>query len=241
MLENLGYYLIEWDGVSNSIELSEEEYAKLNASTIPLLVADGIFLCPSTFFPGFSVVFQMNTGNSSFMVSINLMSPPVLEFVTNEITIPSYTSDLENDSNFVSSDGLKTINGESLIGSGDIAISGESSNARKEIVYAGGLIDHVITAMRPNVVYWLENIKNVTIDSFEAPLQGVDSYDIFTVVMSLDSQMSNAYDVSLTLPDNILWANGQIPDLKEGEFELSISRISDGDLSYYYAVLTPFK
>lgn len=124
--------------------------------------------------------------------------------------------------------------------SGGSSGSGESSNARKEVVYGGGVTDYVITAMRPNVVYWLDNIKNVTIDSFEAPLQGVDSYDIFTVVMSLNSQMSNVYDVSLTLPDNILWANGQMPDLKEGAFKLSISRISDGDLSYYFAVLTPF-
>lgn len=127
------------------------------------------------------------------------------------------------------------------VASGNTGGGGESSNARKEVVYEGGVIDYVITAMRPNVVYWLENIKNVTIDSFEAPLQGVDSYDIFTVVMSLDSQMSNAYDVSLTLPDNILWANGQMPDLKQGEFELSISRISDGYGSRYFAVLTPFE
>lgn len=41
-----------------------------------------------------------------------------------EATIPTKTSQLENDSNFITSDGLKTINGESIVGSGDITIQG---------------------------------------------------------------------------------------------------------------------
>lgn len=42
-------------------------------------------------------------------------------------TIPSRTSQLTNDSSFVKSTGLKTINGESIIGSGNIEISGTGS------------------------------------------------------------------------------------------------------------------
>lgn len=42
-------------------------------------------------------------------------------------TIPSRTSQLTNDSNFVTSTGFKTINGESIIGSGNIEISGTGS------------------------------------------------------------------------------------------------------------------
>lgn len=38
--------------------------------------------------------------------------------------LPTKTSQLENDSNFVSSDNLKTINGQSILGSGNIEISG---------------------------------------------------------------------------------------------------------------------
>ena len=38
-------------------------------------------------------------------------------------TIPTKTSDLTNDSNFVSSTNLKTVNGESILGSGNITIS----------------------------------------------------------------------------------------------------------------------
>lgn len=40
--------------------------------------------------------------------------------------IPSKTSDLENDSKFVKETGLKTVNGHSLLGTGDLTISGGS-------------------------------------------------------------------------------------------------------------------
>ena len=55
----------------------------------------------------------------------------------NENILPTKTSQLENDSNFVSSDNLKTINGESIVGSGDITISGEGDY----LPSAGGVID----------------------------------------------------------------------------------------------------
>ena len=42
-------------------------------------------------------------------------------------TIPSKTSQLTNDSGFVASSGLKTINGQSIVGSGNIEISGTGS------------------------------------------------------------------------------------------------------------------
>lgn len=44
-----------------------------------------------------------------------------------ETTIPSKTSELDNDSSFVKSTELKTVNGNSLIGSGNIEISGTGS------------------------------------------------------------------------------------------------------------------
>lgn len=42
-------------------------------------------------------------------------------------TIPSKTSQLTNDSKFVASDGLKTINGQSIVGSGNVEITGSGS------------------------------------------------------------------------------------------------------------------
>lgn len=48
--------------------------------------------------------------------------------------IPTKTSDIENDSGFLTSGGLKTINGESIVGEGDISLSGSGgiSDAPKD-------------------------------------------------------------------------------------------------------------
>ena len=62
----------------------------------------------------------------NYSIMINIDSYAYLLDVQRAI-IPTQTSQLENDSNFVSSDGLKTINGESIVGSGDITIEGGSS------------------------------------------------------------------------------------------------------------------
>jgi hypothetical protein len=50
-----------------------------------------------------------------------------LVFEVTETKIPSLTSDLENDSNFISSDNLKTINGESLLGEGNLTVNTEAN------------------------------------------------------------------------------------------------------------------
>ena len=52
--------------------------------------------------------------------------------LTNKPSIPTKISDLTDDSNFLESTDLKTINGNSLVGSGDITISGGSS---KSLIY----------------------------------------------------------------------------------------------------------
>lgn len=134
----------------------------------------------------------------------------------------------------VSGENIKTINGESILGSGDIEISGggSSSDTKREVIYLDGW-NISITNMRPNVIYYLVGAP-ISIESFEDPVYGVKTYDVFTAVLELS-------DSSFTLPDYIVWANGVVPEFTVGEYELSISRISDGDYSQYYAVLTPFK
>lgn len=116
---------------------------------------------------------------------------------------------------------------------------GASSDGRKEVIYYDSWWP--ITNMRPNVIYWVAGVDSLIIHSFEAPTQDVDTYDVFTAVISLG--LSSDSNVSLTLPDYIRWANGEIPDATELDVicELSISRISDGVSSTYLAVLTPFK
>ena len=49
-------------------------------------------------------------------------------FIEGEYTIPTKTSELTNDSNFLTESNLKTINGESLVGSGNLVIGGSGSS-----------------------------------------------------------------------------------------------------------------
>ena len=142
----------------------------------------------------------------------------------------------------VSGTNIKTINGESILGSGDISISGgegggTSSNGRKEVIYVD--VENTITSMRPNVIYWIVGLWDIIIESFEEPAYGVDTYDVFTAIIEI-GQMGGITG-SLTIPDYVIWANGVIPEIVNGQYELSISRISDGDYTNYFAVLTPFK
>ena len=155
----------------------------------------------------------------------------------NDIFIPEHIVREEN---------IKTINGESILGSGDIEIGGGSSSGRKEVVEVEEMGSGTITNMRPNVIYWCYGAAHWTIESFEAPLQEQTSYDVFTAIIELGDDGDPS--LSITLPDYVEWANGIMPEFPEDfcEYELSISRISDGygreiGSEYYYAVLTPFK
>lgn len=142
----------------------------------------------------------------------------------------------------VSGTNIKTINGTSILGSGDIEISGgggggSSSDCRKEVIYYD--TPWPIRDMRPNVIYWVSGIQDLVIQSFEAPEYGVDIYDIFTAIIDIGA--NGGEEISITLPEYVLWANGTFPEIKPITYELSISRISDGDIVTYMAVLTPFK
>lgn len=155
MLENLGYYAVEWDGVSETIELSDEEYRKVSSATnVMLVIWGGLYMLP---------VMKGSGAYAYNLVSDELVGVYTLDTNANPLSIagvgidiPSKTSELENDSSFVSAvdtgeevDGveadyvteaamnaalsfkqdnlvsgtsIKTINGESILGSGDIII-----------------------------------------------------------------------------------------------------------------------
>ena len=134
MLENLGYYFIEWDGESETMELSEEEYAKLSEATIPLFMMGGSCLYPTMYVKGVLLTFTMNAFGQNITYSMNV-STRTLRLSAYERILPTSTSDLENDSNFISSDNLKTINGESIIGEGDIIIPTKVSQLENDANY----------------------------------------------------------------------------------------------------------
>ena len=65
---------------------------------------------------------NVNIGTSSFYINSDY------NYLYNKPTIPTKTSELTNDSNFLTESNLKTINGESLIGEGNLVINSFSGS-----------------------------------------------------------------------------------------------------------------
>ena len=148
---------------------------------------------------------------------------------TTEI-IPTTTSQLENDSNFISSDNLKTINGQSLVGSGDITISGGSSG-EKEVIHTSSVIE----LLQPNKIYIYEHSEEFEIQALEEP---ETEYAEYHVIFSTTTENSLP---SIILPANVMWANGVAPDVSSLTcFELSIVYWAGIGNATFNAVLTPF-
>lgn len=106
--------------------------------------------------------------------------------------IPSKTSDLTNDSDFVKGTGLKTVNGQSLLGDGDIAISGGS----------GGEADSVDWANVQNKPSW---VNSNTKPSYTA--SDVGALPSNTTIPSKTSQLQN--DSRFVKETGLKTVNGQ--------------------------------
>ena len=107
--------------------------------------------------------------------------------------IPSKTSDLTNDSKFVKETGLKTVNGQSLLGAGDIAISGGSG---------GGESDSVDWANVQNKPSW---VNSNTKPSYTA--SDVGALPSNTTIPSKTSQLQN--DCKFVKETGLKTVNGQ--------------------------------
>lgn len=109
----------------------EEYYNILNADVLYINVDGASIFCiarglNSENGEGIRITGSQITIYADFAIDIVLIKEDGVFMGTISEPIPSKTSQLENDSNFISSDGLKTINGESIVGSGNIEISGGS-------------------------------------------------------------------------------------------------------------------
>ena len=144
----------------------------------------------------------------------------------------------------VSGTNIKTINGQSILGGGNIAIEGGGSSGSgggdtaKEVVHVSG---GVIEELEPNKVYFFENTNlEFEIQSIQEPYE--DYAEFYVIIVAESSVGGVANTPTITLPDNINWANGNIPDLTEqGIYELSITWWFGIFDNGYNAVLTKFK
>lgn len=108
-------------------------------------------------------------------------------------------------SGYVKSDGLKTINGQSLVGSGDIAIEGGGSGSS-----AMPLVDHgtgdTTFELTPNVFHKWGEVASLTL-TLGAETAGVANQYTFEFA-------SGSTATVLALPDSLKWADDNVPTIE---------------------------
>lgn len=129
----------------------------------------------------------------------------------------------------VQPDNIKTINGQSIIGTGDIAIGG---GGQKEVV---SQFSSEITILEPNKIYVQTKIApTLTIVQISTTGSLIDEYSVHFVTNSTPAN-------NINIPDNVLWANGEVPTLEANcVYELSIVKTTISSENYFKAVLTKF-
>lgn len=103
----------------------------------------------------------------------------------------------------ISGTNIKTINGKSVLGSGDITISGgASSSAYPEVNHGTGDTTFTLT---PNTFHVWDEVTSLTLN-FGSGISGVANEYLFQFT-------SGPTATSLTLPDDIKWANDNAPTI----------------------------
>lgn len=181
--------------------------------------------------PGTSKVIATGIWNDYDIINITAEG---LEFIPEVASLsPGWTIHRTGDgSKFLSDDGTyKTIS--------------EGGATNKKVV----LTSDEEMILKPNeVVVVFTMISNLTITGFEntpwndnldLEENGAAFYDEYTVIFN-NTIGSN---FTLTMPDSVLWANGEMPQIDNGYYELSITRMAfeSPDNNVYKAVLTQFK
>ena len=115
----------------------------------------------------------------------------------------------------VSGTNIKTINGESVLGSGDITIGGgASSSAYPEVNHGTGDTTFTLT---PNTFHVWDEVTSLTLN-FGSGISGVANEYLFQFT-------SGPTATSLTLPDDIKWANDNAPTIEANMiYQVSVLR-----------------
>lgn len=110
----------------------------------------------------------------------------------------------------VSGTNIKTINGQSILGSGDIVIEGGSGGSSSGS-YAYPLVDHGTSdttfTLTPNTFHVWDEVASLDL-SFAEETAGVANEYLFQFT-------SGATATTLTLPDELKWANDAAPTIAE--------------------------
>ena len=226
-------------GDDDHFTITVEEEAAIMAATIVVEPTLGLIADAKLLYEGDGTISFPSIWHNMILVAkfSNYVCYP--EF--REDVIPTATSQLENDSNFVSSDNLKTINGQSIVGSGNITISGgggSSSGGGKEIVEIGDSY----TEIEPNKIYVVTEELHAfeIIDIFITTDNPVDEY---TIHFKMANPTFGGWMPWFIVPEDIVWANGvNPPELEKGvSYEMSVIKTTINGSDVFKGVITPFK
>lgn len=220
-VEGDGGFVLPLSMFGETPTISQEDYDKLlntinNAGVIkvPIEIISNRDMWSSVFYfmhySGIILVIRIEDLNTYIDTPIIILDDLTVTF-SEEYVYPkaSKLSQLENDSNFVSSDGLKTINGESIIGSGNIIIGDGSSSggsgAYSEVKH--GTSDTTFT-LTPNTFHVWDEVASLTLD-FGSEISGVANEFLFQFT-------SGSTATSLSLPSVVEWVGG-IPTIESNK------------------------
>jgi hypothetical protein len=142
----------------------------------------------------------------------------------------------------ISGSSLKTINGESIVGIGDITISG--GGGEKEYVEVDGrssiTFNSGIRLFEPNKIYYstceVGELVVIDADGVIPPTENVGEYTLYFTTSEMLGPMP------LEVPAEWIWANGTAPTIENGvTYELSVCATKLGNDYIYKACLIPFK
>ena len=130
----------------------------------------------------------------------------------------------------ISGTNIKTINGESVLGSGDITISsGASSSAYPEVNHGTGDTTFTLT---PNTFHVWDEVTSLTLN-FGSGISGMANEYLFQFT-------SGSTATSLTLPDDIKWANDNVPTIGANMiYQVSVLRGLASVLEFNNAIVFP--
>lgn len=128
----------------------------------------------------------------------------------------------------ISGTNIKTINGTSILGSGNITISGGSSSGSGAYAEVNHGTSDTTFALTPNTFHVWEEVSALTL-TLGSETAGVANEYLFQFT-------SGATATTLTLPDDIKWANDSAPTIAENMiYQVSILKGLASVLEFSYA------
>lgn len=148
----------------------------------------------------------------------------ILEVATIVNKLPDYfipsniarTSELSGKQDtLVSGTNIKTINGQSLLGSGDITISGGSSSGSSAYTEVSHGTSDTTFTLTPNTFHVWDEVSSLTL-TLGTETSGVANEYIFQFT-------SGSTATTLSLPDDIKWTGGETPTIEANKiYQISI-------------------